>query len=122
MKILFIGAGGFLGAVSRYIVARVSMFIFGNSIPYGTFLVNVLGSFILGYFYIVSVERVFIPDHLKMAISIGFLGAFTTFSTFSVESLMLFEDGAYMWGIINLFANIFFSLTAAYIGIHIARG
>ncbi len=122
MKILCIGIGGFLGAIMRYAVARFSMFIFGNTIPFGTFIVNVIGSFILGYFYTVTMERVFLPDYWRFAISVGFLGAFTTFSTFSVETLMLFEDGAYMWGLINIFANVFLSLAAAFFGISLARG
>jgi len=122
MKILWIGIGGFLGAILRYAVARFSMILFGNTIPFGTFLVNVLGSFVLGYFYTITLERLFIQDYWRFAISIGFLGAFTTFSTFSVETLMLFEDGAYMWGLINIFANVFLSLAAAFFGISLARG
>ena len=122
MKIMFIGLGGFMGAVSRYLIARVSMLILGNTFPYGTFFVNVIGSFLLGYIYIISLERLILPDYIKMAVSIGFIGAFTTFSTFTVETLLLFEDGAYMLGIVNIFANVFFSLSAAFIGIYLARG
>ena len=121
MKLIYIGFGGFIGAICRYLVARFSMVIFGNSIPFGTLIVNLLGSFILGYFYTFSMEKIFISDYLRFAISVGFLGAFTTFSTFSVETLHLFEDGAYILGIVNMFANLFFSLIAAYWGIYLAR-
>jgi CrcB protein len=97
------------------------MIIFGNTIPFGTLIVNLAGAFVLGYFYTLTMERVFVSDYLRFAISVGFLGAFTTFSTFSVETLHLFEDGAYILGLLNMFANLFFSLIAAYFGIYLAR-
>jgi CrcB protein len=118
---MFIGLGGFFGAIARYYFSRFSMLFLGNIIPFGTLLVNVLGSFILGYFYTITVEKIFISEHLRFAISVGFLGAFTTFSTFSVETLMLFEDGSYILGLMNIFLNFFFALIAAYFGIYLAR-
>ncbi len=121
VKLLFIGIGGFFGAISRYVVAKISMLILGNNIPFGTFIVNVVGSFLLGYFHTITVERIFLPDYLRFALSVGFLGAFTTFSTFSVETLMLFEDNAYIFGLLNIFANFFFTLLSAYFGIYLAR-
>jgi CrcB protein len=121
LKLFCIGLGGFAGALCRYFVARLSMVVFGNSIPFGTLIVNLLGSFVLGYFYTFTMEKIFVSDYLRFAISVGFLGAFTTFSTFSVETLHLFEDGAYILGLINMFANLFFSLIAAYSGIYLAR-
>ena len=120
-KLFFIGIGGFLGAISRYIIAKLSMQIFGNNIPFGTFIVNVVGSFLLGFFHTITVEKIFLPDYIRFALSIGFLGAFTTFSTFSVETLMLFEDNAYIFGLLNIFGNFFFTLLAAYFGIYLAR-
>jgi len=121
MKILYIGIGGFLGAIFRYLVSRLSMVLLGNLIPYGTLIVNTLGSFILGYIYILSVEKIFIPEAIRFSIMVGFLGAFTTFSTFSIETLMLFENGAYILGLINIFTNLFFSLIACYFGVYLAR-
>ncbi|ADD68598.1 CrcB protein [Denitrovibrio acetiphilus DSM 12809] len=121
MKILLIGVGGFLGAISRYYVSKGSMLLLGNRIPYGTLVVNVAGSFLLGLIFTLSVEKLAVSENLRFLIAVGFLGAFTTFSTFSVESLYLFEDGAYASAFIYIFGNVILSLTAAFVGIYIAR-
>ncbi|XOB64911.1 fluoride efflux transporter CrcB [Deferribacteres bacterium DY0037] len=121
MKILLIGVGGFLGAISRYYVSKGSMLLLGNRIPYGTLVVNVAGSFLLGLIFTLSVEKLAVSENLRFLIAVGFLGAFTTFSTFSVESLYLFEDGAYASAFIYIFGNVILSLTAAFAGIYIAR-
>ncbi|PLX66101.1 MAG: fluoride efflux transporter CrcB [Denitrovibrio sp.] len=121
MKILLIGMGGFLGAVSRYYVSKGSAVLLGNKIPYGTLMVNIIGSFLLGLIFTLSVEKLAISENMRFFIAVGFLGAFTTFSTFSVESLYLIEDGAYTSAIIYIMGNLVLSLSAAFIGILIAR-
>lgn len=121
MKILLIGVGGFLGALSRYYVSKGSMMILGNRIPFGTLVVNVVGSFILGFIFTLSVEKLAISENMRFLIATGFLGAFTTFSTFSVESLYLIEDGAYMSATAFIAGNVILSLAAAFIGIYLAR-
>ena len=121
MKILVIGFGGFVGAILRYLSSRWITILFGNIIPFGTLFVNVVGSFILGYVHTLSVERLVLSDNFRFFLGVGLLGAFTTFSTFSVETLHLFEDGAYMLGLLNIFLNLMMSLTGAFFGIYFAR-
>jgi CrcB protein len=121
MKILLIGVGGFLGAVSRFYVSKGTMMLFGNKIPYGTLAVNVIGSFILGLVFTLSVEKLVISENMRFLIAVGFLGAFTTFSTFSVETLYLIEDGAYLPAFMYVAGNVVLSLSAAFLGIGLAR-
>lgn len=122
MKILLIGAGGFLGAISRYYVSKGSTLVLGNRIPYGTLIVNVLGSFLLGLIFTLSVEKLAVSENMRFFIAVGFLGAFTTFSTFSVETLYLIEDGAYSSAFVYVMGNLLISLAAAFAGIYLARG
>ncbi|KAA0257873.1 fluoride efflux transporter CrcB [Deferribacter autotrophicus] len=121
MKILVIGLGGFIGAILRYVFSKGFTLFLGNIIPFGTLFVNVAGSFMLGYIHTLSVERLVVGENLRFFISVGMLGAFTTFSTFSLETIHLFEDGVYILGLLYMFLNLFLSLTAAFFGIHFAR-
>jgi len=121
LKILIVGAGGFVGAILRYLFSKWITLLVGNIIPFGTLFVNVVGSFALGYIHTLSVERLSIGGDMRLFIEVGILGAFTTFSTFSIETLHLFEDGAYMLALLYMFLNLFISLVAAFMGIHFAR-
>ena len=95
--------------------------LFGNKLPFGTLIVNVVGSFILGLVYTLAIERLAVGENMRFFIAVGLLGAFTTFSTFSVETLGLIQDGAYQSAVINIFANVILSLSAAFLGIYLAR-
>lgn len=121
MKILLIGLGGFIGAISRFYVTKWTNMLMGDKIPFGTVMVNVTGSFILGLIVTLSVERMVISEDIKMLAGVGFLGAFTTFSTFSVETVYLVEEGAYMPALAYVGLNLFVSILAALGGIHLAR-
>jgi len=121
MKILLIGVGGFLGAIGRFYVSKGTMALIGSKIPYGTLAVNVIGSFLLGLVFVLSVEKLVISDNMRMLIAVGFLGAFTTFSTFSVETLYLIEDGAYASAFIYIASNLVLSLVAAFLGMWLGR-
>lgn len=121
MKILLIGCGGFFGALARFYVSKGTMMLFGNRIPYGTLAVNVIGSFLLGLIFTLSVEKLAISENVRFFAAVGFLGAFTTFSTFSVESLYLLEDSAYLSAFIYIMGNLILSLSAAFAGIYLAR-
>jgi CrcB protein len=121
MKFLFIGFGGFFGAISRYLVSKYATVFLGNLLPFGTLIVNIAGSFILGFLYTMSIEKLDISENIRFFAGVGFLGAFTTFSTFSVETMHLYEDGAYLMAMINIILNVVLSLSGAFAGIFVAK-
>ncbi|HOJ60481.1 MAG TPA: fluoride efflux transporter CrcB [bacterium] len=118
---LLVGLGGFLGANLRFIVARLSAQYLGIAFPYGTFIINITGSFFLGLIGTLLAQRVILfGEEIRLAVSIGFLGAFTTFSTFEFESHALFDNGNWMLGLTNLLASLFAGLLAVRLGINLA--
>ncbi|SMB90655.1 CrcB protein [Desulfonispora thiosulfatigenes DSM 11270] len=117
---LYVAIGGSLGAVSRYLLSNWVNNKAQSIFPFGTFSVNMIGSFIIGVFYIVSMERLVSPE-LKLIISVGFLGAFTTFSTFSLETLNLMRENHILTAFINIGLSIIIGLIAAWLGIIIGK-
>ena len=91
--LLFIALGGASGAVSRYLLANWIHSLWEGKFPVGTLVVNVLGSFVIGILYVLIVERQVVHADWRGVLMVGFLGAFTTFSTFSLETIALFEAG-----------------------------
>ncbi len=122
LKILIIGLGGFFGAVSRYAVSGWVLRSFENSyFPYGTLAVNVAGCLAIGFLAELSeLKQIFNPE-IRLLIFIGFLGSFTTFSTFGLEVFNLIRDGSIIPAISNLAAHIFFGLLAVWAGVILAR-
>ena len=119
--ILWISLGAIIGANMRYFVARFSMKYLSSSIPYGTFIVNITGSFILGFFLAWTIERVLVDPRWKPFIAIGFCGAYTTYSSYSYETIALLEQGNYSVAALNFLFNNIFSLFATVAGIALAR-
>jgi CrcB protein len=122
MACLLVGCGGFFGAIARFLVARASASLLGVAFPYGTFLINVSGSFLLGMVATLVGER-FIPasDQVRLVFAIGFLGAYTTFSTFEFETQALFEDGSWLLALTNIFGSLFLGLVAVWAGVEVAK-
>jgi len=114
-------AGGALGALSRFIISSYINKIVPIDFPAGTLFVNVVGSFILAFFTILSVERLTLDPAWRLFFAVGFLGAFTTFSTYSYETLMLISDGEYLKAISNILSNNLLSILAAFLGFILAR-
>ncbi len=110
ITLLYIGLGGFLGAISRFLIAGGVQKLFGGFFPVGTLSVNLIGSFIIGIAAL-WFEQIVAPEYRAFFIT-GFLGALTTFSTFSYETTMLIEQSAYMKAFLNMALNLFLSVGA----------
>jgi CrcB protein len=118
---LAIAFGGALGAVSRYwITVSIERFN-GTGFPLGTFVVNLLGSFLIGLLYILFAEKLSVADQWRPVIITGFLGAMTTFSTFSLDALLLFQQGHYNTALFYVLSSVMICIFAAYVGMQIAR-
>jgi CrcB protein len=119
---LLVGVGGFVGANARFLLARWLGALVETRFPLGTFVVNVSGSFLLGVIGTLAGEKVF-PDSdaVRLALGVGFLGAFTTFSTFEFETHALLDDGEWLTAATNMFASLFIGLLALRAGIVAAR-
>lgn len=120
-QLLAIAGGGALGAVLRFGMSTNIYRIFGRDFPYGTLAVNVLGSFLMGIFFILIIERGMLSAEWRSVIIIGFLGAFTTFSTFSIETLTLLESGELSRAALNIFLSVALCLAATWLGLVMGR-
>ena len=114
--LIFIGAG--LGGVFRYWVASATYFFLGRQFPYGTLIVNVSGCFLMGLLFSIISERLYdIAPQLRSLLLIGLLGGYTTFSTFSIETLNLFENGAWLNAGLNIVLSVALCMLAVWTGI-----
>ena len=121
LKLVIIGTGGFIGAILRYEISGWAHRLFGSSFPFGTLGVNVLGSFFLGFFLVLANTKLILPDVYKNLIAIGLLGAFTTFSTFSFETISLLQVNLVKQALLNIGLNVLFGLLAVWLGLVCAR-
>ena len=120
-KYLVLAFGGAVGTIGRYLVGVYSAKLLGTNFPYGTLIVNVLGSFIIGFFMIIFLEKLSLDPIWRLFVAVGFCGGFTTMSSFSFETLMLLSDGEYLKAFLNVFLNVFLSLGSAFLGIVLAK-
>lgn len=118
--LIFIGAG--LGGVLRFWVSNATYLLLNRNFPYGTLLVNVSGSFLMGILFVIILERFNgLGPQLRALLLIGFLGGYTTFSSFSIETLNLFEAGEMVNAILNIVLNTSLCLVATWAGIILGR-
>lgn len=119
--ILYIAFGGAFGAVMRYGSSIGVYSLLGRGFPYGTLFVNVAGSLLMGVLSVVLLDRFNIDPEWRAAILIGVLGSFTTFSTFSIETLNLFEQGDMIKAFANIAVSIIVCLVAVWFGVVLGR-
>jgi len=116
-----IALGGSVGAISRYWVSSTTYQWLGNHFSYGTLLVNVIGSVLMGFLAVVLVERFDVSDEIKLGIMVGFLGSFTTFSTFAMETLTWIENGEAMKALAYVLISVFCCVFGAWAGLLTAK-
>ena len=120
-QVVSIAAGGASGALARYWVSTAVYAWLGRGFPWGTLTVNVAGSLAMGFLAVWLVERAAVGPEWRAAILVGFLGAFTTFSTFSLETFNLIESGAVLKALLNVSASVLVCVAAAWAGVILAR-
>jgi CrcB protein len=118
---LAIAAGGALGALMRFWVSNAVYAIAGRQFPWGTLAVNVIGSLIMGFLYVLMIERLASAPEWRAFLLVGLLGAFTTFSTFSIETLNLIEQAQYARAVGNMLVSVVACVGAALLGVILAR-
>lgn len=120
-QLLAIAGGGAIGAIFRFGMSNGVYRLLGRDFPYGTMVVNVLGSLLMGLFFVVLVERMAVSAEWRLALLVGLLGSFTTFSTFSMETLALFDSGLPIKAILNVMLSVVLCLAATWLGLTIGR-
>ena len=121
MQAMAIAAGGAVGALLRYWVSTGTYALFGRAFPYGTLVVNVAGSLLLGVLYVLLIERLAHSAELRAFLLVGLLGAFTTFSTFSLETFNLLEEGEPFKAVLNVVLSVTLCLAATWAGVLAGR-
>ncbi len=118
---LAISLAAIVGANLRYLLSRLAARELGPIFPYGTLFINIVGSFIVGFFIIWTTERVLLDPHWRLLVVIGFCGSFTTFSSYAFETMAFFEQG--QWGLmaVNILSNNLLCLAGALAGMALAR-
>ena len=116
LQLLVIGCGGAVGAVMRYTLGYRIALLAGNAFPWGTLFVNIVGCFLAGLLLTLFVTRIPLSDLLRNGIQIGLLGGFTTFSAFSMDTIVLFDQGLWLRGVLYIATSVIVSLLGVYVG------
>ncbi|HEY5513593.1 MAG TPA: fluoride efflux transporter CrcB [Geomonas sp.] len=117
----YIALFGALGCLARYFLSGWVYQLFGRGFPYGTLAVNVIGAFLIGLVMEFSIRSALVSPALRIALTIGFLGGLTTFSTFSFETFRLLEEGAFVVAFFNVLVSVVSCLACTWVGIVVAR-
>ena len=121
LNLLIIALGGALGAVSRFLLGNGVSRALGSALPYGTFVINIVGCFAMGLLMTIIVDREMIPAAWRLFLCVGFLGGFTTFSSFGYEALMLLTEGRLLAALAYVGGSVVLGLVAAAAGVLCAR-
>lgn len=121
VKAIMVGIGGFFGAVSRYLVDAWVSTAFGPSLPLSTLIVNVSGSFLLGFVFAAFLEGLTHNHHLSLLLAYGFIGAYTTYSAFMMDSIKLAGNSGLSLAIMNIAFSLVFGILAIYLGLFVGR-
>jgi CrcB protein len=112
---IYVGVAGFFGSIARYAVSGAVSRV-DESFPWGTFAVNITGSFALGFLVAAFADRYVVHPDIRVAVTVGFLGAYTTFSTLSLETFEFVETQAWGWAAVNVIASLIVGLAAVWLG------
>lgn len=120
-KALLIGLAGLIGTIARYAIAELAVKRFGTDFPVGTLIVNVVGCFLAGVLFYLMRDRLPVSETWQAVILIGFLGGFTTFSSFGLQTFALVRDGAVGLAVINIAASNILGFLMVWVGYSLAR-
>lgn len=120
-EIFIVGAGGGIGAISRYCISKIMSNVFTVNFPISTLTENVIGAFFIGLIFQLSISTNSISPNLKIFLTTGLLGGLTTFSTFSYETVTLFSEGKYILGMLNIVLNVSLSLIGVALSMFICK-
>lgn len=121
MTYLAIAVGGAVGALSRYGMMNLTAHILGNRLPWGTLLVNISGSLLIGVLYVLISEKMLLSSDARALLIVGFLGAFTTFSAFSLDTVLLIQQGWLLQAVAYMLASVMICVLATWLGMVLAR-
>jgi CrcB protein len=121
LPIILVGLGGFAGAVARYLADGAIAERSTGAFPWGTLVVNLSGSFVLGVLFAITTERAILPAEIRGPVLIGFIGSYTTFSTYTLETWRLVESGALALALANLVGSVVLGIVAVVAGLAIGR-
>ncbi len=121
MDYVWIGVGAAIGANARYVVGQIVARQLGSDFPFGTLIINVSGSFLIGLIFTLLADRLLADTHWRLLLVIGLLGGYTTFSSFSLETIALLQVGRWVPASIYTGASVLMSLVGCYVGVILAR-